>query len=230
MTAPRPAARRKKLRYTVKKGGATMELYYYTDFACPFCYVAYRRAAAFAEKTSAAMTPVFIEIHPEVPPQGCDRRLLLSDEQNREMTEFLSRLGAPYGIRPSLGDRLVNSEKALILRAWITLHRPELTAAYDAILYDAHSVRHLDIGRDSILQELLGTLELTDPIQNMLRDSQARRIHECNRFQARQEHIRAVPSFRIGSQLLPGLQPEEKLLAAYEAEKAADETSGSPQI
>ena len=89
-----------------------MELYYYTDFTCPFCYVAYRWAAAFAEKVSAAMTPVFIEIHPEVPPQGCDRRLLLSDEQNREMTEFLSRLGAPYGIRPSLGDRLVNSEKA----------------------------------------------------------------------------------------------------------------------
>ena len=207
-----------------------MELYYYTDFTCPFLLCGVSLGAAFAEKVSAAMTPVFIEIHPEVLPQGCDRRLLLSDEQNREMTEFLSRLGAPYGIRPSLGDRLVNSEKALILRAWITLHRPDLTAAYDAILYDAPPVRHLDIGRDSILQELLGTLELTDPIQNMLRIARPGASMSATVFRLARSISGPFRPFRIGSQLLPGLQPEEKLLAAYEAEKAADETSGSPQI
>ena len=137
-----------------------MKLYYYTDFACPFCYVAYRRALAFAERTGAALDPVYIEIHPEVPPQGCDRRMLLSDRQNEEMTAFLARLGEPYGIQPSLGGRLVNSEKALVLRAWITLHHPQLTQDYDAMMYDAHSIRHLDIGRDAVLQELPEDTEL----------------------------------------------------------------------
>ncbi len=196
-----------------------MKLYYYTDFACPFCYVAYRRALAFAERTGAALDPVYIEIHPEVPPQGCDRRMLLSDRQNEEMTAFLARLGEPYGIQPSLGGRLVNSEKALVLRAWITLHHPQLTQDYDAMMYDAHSIRHLDIGRDAVLQELLSTLGLTEPVKTALWDTRARRIHENNRFQARQEQIRAVPSFRIGRQLLPGLQPLETLLEVYAAEQ-----------
>lgn len=171
--------------------------------------------AAFAEATGVQLIPRYVEIHPEVPPQGCDRRLLLDDAQNERMTAFLATLGAPYGLAPSLGARLSNSEKALTVRAWVSIHTPEQLAALDTAVYPAYCEAHLDIGRNEVLQSLLAGIGLTVPMATMLQDTRAKSIYENDRFRARQERIRAVPSFHIGTELLPGLQTPEKLVEVY---------------
>lgn len=192
-----------------------MELYYYTDYACPFCYIAQQHVAAFFQSTGRTMTPHYVEIHPEIPPQGCDRRLLLSDQQNEQMAAFLAELGAPYGLRPSLGQRLSNSEKALVLRAWGARYASEQLPFLDAAMYHAYCDTHLDIGREDVLQALLAEVGITEPMTSVLQDPWARSTYENDRFQAQKERIRAVPSFRIGAQLLTGLQTPEKLLEVY---------------
>lgn len=195
-----------------------MELYYYTDYACPFCYITNGIIAEFTRRANVISEPRFIEIHPEIPPQGCPRRYLFSDIQNEELTAFLAELGAPYHLRPSMGEWMSNSEKAQVVRAWMVCQHPELVKQWDIELFDAYSIHHLDIGKTDFLQEKLAQLGLPDSAETILRDTRARREHETACYKARKENVRAVPSFRIGTQLLRGIQTPETLLAAYEQE------------
>lgn len=192
-----------------------MELYFYTDYACPFCYIARRHAAEFKRRTGAELIPRYVEIHPEVPPQGCGRGLLLDDAQNRRMSDFLAELGAPYELAPSLGERLSNSEKAITVRGWVSLYAPEKLEVLDEAVCRAYCIEHRDIGRDEVLRALLAEVGIDTPPETMLTNSRAKSIYENDRFRARQERIRAVPSFRIGTELLPGLQTLEKLVELY---------------
>lgn len=196
----------------MKKQDEKMTLQVFTDYACPFCYIAYKMYKEVEKKLSCVITPVYMEIHDDMPPQGADASCLFSDQRRMRMNEHLKQLGAPYGIEPRIGRRLSSSRKAITLRAYLQAHYQEKLESYDNEIYSLYQVEEKDIGDEVLLEAVRKKLEIPETLSLMLFDAEANKKRADDRRYAGINAIHTTPSFKIGRTCYKGVLEEEKLM------------------
>lgn len=111
----------------------------YTDYACPFCLI--QREIIRKLDCEALFVPRFMEIHPQVPPEGSALESLASESYAERINAQLEEYGRPLGIQPRLGGAVFSSRRAIVLRAFLRARcSREAVDAYDTRLYRAYNV------------------------------------------------------------------------------------------
>ncbi len=181
-----------------------MNLYVFTDYACPFCYIAYKICKKVEKETGCVFWPVYMEIHPDLPAQGAQSIHLFSDKRREQINRQLKQLGQPYGIEPQIGARLSSSKKAITLRAYVTQHYPEKTQSYDDRIYELYHAKISDIGDDVVLGRVCQALEIPEFLETMLGNFGAKQKLEDDKRWAGMNFIHITPTFIISCQEFPG--------------------------
>lgn len=188
----------------------------FTDYACPFCYIAYRQCRKIETMKGCVFNEIFKEIHPDLPEQGADARCFFSEQRRTMMNEQLAKLGEPYGIMPAIGERLSSSRKAITVRAWLEAHYPEQVRAYDEAVFDLYQIQHKDLGDERLLEEILEAIGISEMIDGMIYDSKANEKREADRRTADMRFVRMTPSYLIDKKIYKGLMEENALIRLIE--------------
>ena len=190
-----------------------MEVTVFTDYACPFCYIAYRMYRKLQEETGFRFTPVYMEIHSDMPGQGVPSERLFPEERRRRMNEQLRVWGEPYGITPQIGERLSSSRLAILTRAALKLSVPEILDTYDESVYAAYQTGQQDIGKEEVLEDILRSLRIGMRLPELLSDPCAEECRIADDRTAALWSVHKTPSFVIGGKCFRGLMKEEELRA-----------------
>ncbi|WP_419786022.1 DsbA family oxidoreductase [Pseudodesulfovibrio sp.] len=85
----------------------------FSDFVCPFCYVASGIIDKLSDEFDLDVTWVGHELHPETPPEGVDVLEMVDPFDLEQVTATLRERGEPYGLTFCDMERLSNSRLAL---------------------------------------------------------------------------------------------------------------------
>lgn len=187
----------------------------YTDYACPFCLI--QREIIRKLDCEALFVPRFMEIHPQVPPEGSALESLASESYAERINAQLEEYGRPFGIQPRLGGAVFSSRRAIVLRAFLRARcSREAVDAYDTRLYRAYNVEGENIASPDFLQSALDGLALPFSVEDALADPDAQLEADRVRARAATRRIRVTPTLVWEDNVYPGLHTEEALLRFLE--------------
>jgi predicted DsbA family dithiol-disulfide isomerase len=198
---------------------STQTLRLYTDFVCPFCFIA-------EQSTVPRLLAEFelehdwcgFELHPGTPAGGRPLSNLFPgvelDALHQQTKQFAARFGVTDFQPP---NRLRNSRRALAL-AEVARAEGKLEALRQAA-FEAHWRLGLDLEATSTLEQLAGSAGL-DPARALpLTDAaDTLRLVDERQAEARLAGVTGVPTFAIGTERVVGCQPYAAL--AHAAERA----------
>jgi predicted DsbA family dithiol-disulfide isomerase len=182
----------------------------WSDYICPFCYVAVERAEWLERRFGAQVEWRPFDLHPEYPPEGIARERLDAryggERWRAQLDAMFDAAGLPS--RRAI-ERVPNSRKALRLAEHARdrgLHAP-----LHRRLFDAYWHRGLDIGDDRVLVDEATSVGLDEAeVRELLAgDRHLDRVHgETER--AVSIGASGVPAWLVDERLLiAGAQPHE---------------------
>ncbi|MGD2055396.1 MAG: DsbA family protein [Gammaproteobacteria bacterium] len=182
----------------------------FTDYICPFCYIADRRLERLRSDYDLRINWCFLEIHPETPAAGMSTgRLGYSASRWKTMQDNLGLLAREEGIRFLPHDFTTNSHRALLLaeaakeagaEAFYRLHRALFVAFFTEGRNIGDSEVLRQIAQDSGIPAELVARAWTDA-------GYPRRLKQYLNV-ARELGVRATPTVYFGEQRrIDGVQP-----------------------
>jgi predicted DsbA family dithiol-disulfide isomerase len=191
----------------------------YTDFVCPFCFVAEESTVPrLLRDYELTLDWRGFELHPRTPRGGMPLTDLFPGADLPSLHERTRRFGAQFGVTDfDPPDRLVNSRRALAI-AELARDRKVLEP-YRHAAFDAHWRRHKNLESDADLRELARSIGLEPDAALSAADDPAylERVDE-KQADARAQGVSGIPTFFFGAVRVVGCQPFEALARA--AEKA----------
>ncbi|HEX2880847.1 MAG TPA: DsbA family protein [Polyangiaceae bacterium] len=194
---------------------ATAILHLYTDFVCPFCFIAEQSTVPrLLEEFDLQLDWCGFELHPGTPPGGRPLSHLFPGVDLDALHAQTQRFAASFGVTGfSPPNRLQNSRRALAL-AEVAREQGRLEPFRNAA-FEAHWRRGEDLEDTATLQRL-ATMAGLDPDAGL---SEADSPGILQRVDARQQEARrrgvtGIPTFVISSQRIVGCQPYSALATA----------------
>lgn len=95
----------------------------FSDFICPFCYVAER--GPLAELLATEDVEIDwrgFEVHPEIPRGGISARVMFGDERIEDANAYVLQLADLFGVKMRFPSHISNSMRALALTEWARSH------------------------------------------------------------------------------------------------------------
>lgn len=204
----------------------TLALRLYTDFVCPFCFIAEESTVpALLRDYDLSLEWRGFELHPGTPRGGMPLTQLFPGAHLPSLHDRTRRFGAQFGV---VGfdppDVLVNSRRALAL-AELARDRNVL-APYRRAAFDAHWRRHENLEAEVDLRKLATRVGLDSDEALAAADDPAYldRVDE-KQAEARAQGVTGVPTFFFGDVRVVGCQPLEALARAAERAGAKRRTS-----
>lgn len=183
----------------------------FSDFICPFCYVAERGPLA------ELMTTIDLEIdwrgfevHPEIPRGGISAVALMGAERLSEGKEYILQLAQRFGIEMQFPDHVPNSMRALALTEWARGHG-KLVPLKDALM-DKYWQEGADIEDDQVLCEAACSVGLCPERGLTACEASHWELQVIqNRALGYEMGVSGVPTFISSSDRVVGCQPTEIL-------------------
>ena len=191
-----------------------MKVTVFTDYACPFCYIGHKTLEQLAKKANddLKIEYVFMEIHPEIPEEGCDTMKIISGTLDG-FNAHIKKVGVECGLEPKLSEHISNSRKAIILRAFMSSCYPERVAEFDEQVYSAYLIDNKDIGKVEVLAEIFEKMGITETVDQALRHTMANIKFEMDRSKAQAHYIYEIPTFVAGGKSICGAVTKDDLKA-----------------
>ncbi len=170
---------------------------FYADFICPFCYCAEQgQLPDLIESFDLEVTWRPFELHPETPAQGAT----LPKADAGRIWGGYKRMAARWDLPISRkAPRSLPNTRAVLAGAEAARTAGRL-AAYRAAAYDAYWVHGRDLSNSRVIAGLAEGLDLAAPSYgDMLATTRTAALRNC---------ITAVPAMVVGGQVLFGLQEE----------------------
>jgi predicted DsbA family dithiol-disulfide isomerase len=190
----------------------------YSDYVCPFCFIGKSLADRLEKQFGIEAVWKGFEIHPEIPPGGCDLKSLgFSDGRAAAMFSRIAQLADEAGLRLEPQARISNTHLALQV-AEFAKERGRFREYHKAV-FEAYWQRGKDIGDRTQLFSIAAKagLDLKE-LEAYLKSGKAdvkleQYLREVHRY-----GIDGVPTFFIGNKMVVGAQPYEVLEAAVKEE------------
>jgi predicted DsbA family dithiol-disulfide isomerase len=189
----------------------------FTDFVCPFCFIAEQSTVPrLLRELDLSLDWCGFELHPSTPPGGVPLSRLFPGTPLGPLHERTKRFGASFGVtgfQPP--DWLSNSRRALAI-AEHARDRGRLEPWRQAAM-DAHWRQGKNLERDTDLRAIAQAAGL-DPELALAAaaDPDLFARVDARQEEARRQGIRGIPTFVFGAERVIGCQPYEVLLAAAE--------------
>ena len=181
----------------------------WTDYLCPWCYVAVDRVDLLVS-LGVEVTPLPYELHPEIPPEG---RRVRPDGRLGPTFDRIEAECADVGLPFRRPGRMPNTRRALETSAWVRLHQPAAFEPLHRALFAAHFAEGLALDDPSVLDELV-TVAGGDAgeVRAAVASGAARPLVDESMAQARELGVMATPAWWLDERLLvPGSQPREAM-------------------
>lgn len=184
----------------------------FTDFICPWCYLATVRIERLRQAYNIDVQYHFFPLHPETPPEGLtlealfDGRNIDIEKSQEEISARMAEEGLPYARR----TMTYNSRMAQELAKWAaTQDRGEV---FISAVYRAYFVENRNLAKVDVLKEIAQSAGLSPTEAGDVLESRAFREavdEDWNR--CRQLGLTGVPAFAAGGSGVMGAQPYEVL-------------------
>ena len=184
----------------------TLEVF--SDFVCPFCYLAEQPLADAVEHRGLQVAWQPFELRPEPTPTLRPEGEYLRSTWEQVVYPMAERLGVPI-VLPAVSPQPY-SRLAFEGLAYADEHG--LGQRYTERVFRAFFIEQRDIGRPEVLAEVAGELGLdaTD-FRSALHTGSYTDVHQQALHRARQLQITVVPTFLIDGRRLEGMPSAESL-------------------
>ena len=187
----------------------------YTDFVCPFCFIA-------EESTVPRLVAEFelelewhgFELHPGTPRGGMPLTQLFRGAHLPTLHERTKAFGESFGVRDfQPPDRLHNTRRALAMAEHASEHG--VLDAFRKAAFDAHWRRGKDLEADADLRDIAASVGLEPDAALAAADDPAvlGRV-DARQAQARRQGVSGIPTFDFEALRVSGCQPFEVLADA----------------
>ena len=209
--------------------GVSSTLRLYTDFVCPFCFIAEQSTVPrlLAEYDLVLDWRAF-ELHPGTPRGGLPLERLFPGRSLPQMHAGTKRFAARFGVTDfEPPDRLQNSRRALAI-AELARDLDRLEPFRQAAM-TAHWRRGQDLEDDAALAAI-ATEAGIDPARALAAADDASLLArvDARQAEARALGVTGIPTFMIGPEVVVGCQPYEVLAAAAIRVGVATRTAVAP--
>ena len=187
----------------------TLEIY--TDYVCPWCYLASDTVARLGSRDDLQIKWVPFPLHPDTPPQGMNLKEWLGDgvdQAHQRLYGIMDRIGLEYD-----PDRVMtwNSRLAQELGMWGDTQAGGGAALHRA-LFRAYFVHNRNISDQAVLLDCVKEAGMdVDAARTVLDTRSFSDAVDAAWQDARHKRISGVPSFIAGSYITSGYHPVEEL-------------------
>ncbi len=187
----------------------------YTDFVCPFCFIAEESTVPrLVREFDLALEWHGFELHPGTPRGGMPLTELFRGAHLPSLHARTRAFGAQFGVRDfEPPDRLRNTRRALAMAE----HARDqgVLDAFRKAAFDAHWRRGKDLEADDALRELATSVGLdADAALRAADDPALLERVDARQALARQNGVSGIPTFDFESVRVTGCQPFEVLAEA----------------
>ena len=190
----------------------------YTDFVCPFCFVAEQSTVAKLQRTyDLTIDWRGYELHPDTPPGGMALAEKFGAARVPAMRAHMRQFAEGFGITDmQFRERSPNTRRALAM-AEHARDQGKLDA-FRALAMDAHWRRGMDLEGDADLRTLAAEAGLDpDAALAASRDPALFSRIDARRAEAEARGVTGIPTFVMDGRGVVGCQPYETLAAFVEA-------------
>jgi predicted DsbA family dithiol-disulfide isomerase len=184
----------------------------YTDFVCPFCFIAEESTVPrLLRDYDLTLDWRGFELHPRTPRGGMPLTNLFPGAHLPSLHDRTRRFAAQFGVTGfDPPDRLQNSRRALAMAEFARNHGA--LEAYRRAAFDAHFRRHKDLEADADLKELAAAAGLDPELALAAADDTGYldRVDE-KQADARAQGVSGIPTFFFEQVRVVGCQPYEAL-------------------
>ena len=191
---------------------APITLEVFSDYVCPWCYLASARVARLKKEHGVKVEMVHFPLHPETPAQGKSLEELFAGrgydipKMQAQMRARMQAEGLPYGDR----KMTYNSRLAQELGKWADT-QPGGEAIHDA-LFRAYFVEGRNIGDPDVLVQIAESVGLPgDQAREVLANRTYKAAVDADWQKSREYGVTGVPTFVSGGRGVVGAQPYEAL-------------------
>jgi predicted DsbA family dithiol-disulfide isomerase len=187
-------------------------LYLYTDFVCPFCFIAeHSTVPRLIAEHGLKLEWHGFELHPGTPKGGVPLSNLFRGADLPSLHARTKAFAASFGVVDFEPQNWLHSTRRALAAAEYARDQDRLDAFRKAA-FAACFRQGLDIEADSTLLALAQTAELSGPALVRAADDPAylARI-DARQQQARKAGISGIPTFVLGDRRAVGCQPYENL-------------------
>jgi len=184
----------------------------FSDYVCPWCYLASARVARLQKEHGVQVRMVHFPLHPDTPAQGKSLQELFAGrgydipKMQAQMRARMQAEGLPYGDR----KMTYNSRLAQELGKWADT-QPGGEAIHDA-LFRAYFVDGRNIGDAQVLVEIAESVGLPgDKAREVLEQRSFKAAVDADWQKSREYGVTGVPTFVSGGRGVVGAQPYEVL-------------------
>ena len=174
-----------------------LEVDVWSDFLCPWCYVASRRVEWLAADERVTLRRLPYELHPSIPPEGRStvRGYGRGDRERAEraLAGFVT-LSAAEGLGWRMPERVPNTRLALAVDEWLRRHASEVHVPFHAAVFDELWAAGGEIGAEAALAGA--------------RTAIAEGWLEASHLAATERGVTGTPAFAFGALVVPGLQDQ----------------------
>ncbi len=184
----------------------------YSDFICPYCYIAERVLARVARRHPLDITWIGYEIHPELPQAGASA-LFLGEAFGEGLWQRVEALAAQLGV-PIRAPRFLPNTHLALEAAEFARERGKILPFHEEV-FSAYFERGANIGEHAVLRDAAGRVGLDPGELSMALDE---RVYfdtvEESREKALGDLVTVVPTAVLGGVRVVGAQSEEAFEAA----------------
>ena len=184
----------------------------FSDYVCPWCYLASARVARLKKEHGVQTQLVHFPLHPDTPAQGKSLQELFAGrgydiaKMQAQMRARMAAEGLPYGDR----KMTYNSRLAQELGKWADTQAGG-EKLHDAI-FRAYFVDGKNIGDANVLVQLAQSVGLPgDKAREVLEKRLYKSAVDADWQKSREYGVTGVPTFVIGRRGVVGAQPYEAL-------------------
>ena len=184
----------------------------FSDYVCPWCYLASARVARLKKEHGVKVEMVHFPLHPETPAQGKSLEELFAGrgydipKMQTQMRARMQAEGLPYGDR----KMTYNSRLAQELGKWADT-QPGGEAIHDA-LFRAYFVEGRNIGDPEVLVQVAESVGLpADKAREVLESRSFKAAVDADWQKSREYGVTGVPTFVTAGRGVVGAQPYEVL-------------------
>ena len=184
----------------------------YTDFVCPFCFIAEESTVPrLLREYDLSLDWRGFELHPKTPRGGMPLTNLFPGVHLPSLHDRTRRFGAQFGVTDfEPPDRIQNSRRALAIAEFA--RNLGVLEAYRRAAFDAHWRRHKNLEDDADLRELAAAVGLDPELALAAADDTGYldRVDE-KQADARAQGVSGIPTFFFDRVRVVGCQPYEAL-------------------
>lgn len=190
----------------------------FVDYVCPFCFLIEPQVEALKQQRD-----VWIDIQPfELRPAPTPTLRLEDDYLPRVWEQAVAPYARRVGMAIQLPDVSPQPRTAKAFQVLQLAKERGLAEAYSQAMFQAFFQQSRDIGQDEVIMAVAESVGLErQAAQAALHSSTRQQAHQqALDYATRQLGIIAVPSFRIGRQIISGAQSTDELIRHMDAASA----------